>query len=228
MIFSTQYRTPGYEHWLLHEAGIHDLDQWLSDFAACDSRYLMHFYRTGEKRAFRSFWRDGAEVLIRLHDAACRFAFAGRRVHVKREVVGAGQEVLLDAPPAPRLEAAAAQDEIDAVRDDPVQHAVRNGELGPEHQRLRLRARGRSARLLRRDIRGRTDHVGLRREHAGLCRGDRIASHRRAQCIKRPARSRSPTPTARPWRRPTSPSTSPSCRRAPGCSRPVSDPARCR
>jgi hypothetical protein len=48
---------------LLHEAGIHDLDQWLSDFAACDSRYLMHFYRTGEKRAFRSFWRDGAEVL---------------------------------------------------------------------------------------------------------------------------------------------------------------------
>jgi hypothetical protein len=48
---------------LLHEAGIHDLDQWLSDFAACDSHYLMHFYRTGEKRAFRSFWRDGAEVL---------------------------------------------------------------------------------------------------------------------------------------------------------------------
>jgi hypothetical protein len=44
---------------LLHEAGIHDLDQWISDFAACDSRYLLHFYKTGEKRPFRSFWRDG-------------------------------------------------------------------------------------------------------------------------------------------------------------------------
>jgi len=44
---------------LLHDAGIHDLDQWISDFAACDIAYLMHFYRTGEKRAFRSFWRDG-------------------------------------------------------------------------------------------------------------------------------------------------------------------------
>ena len=48
---------------LLHEAGIHDLDQWISDFAACDCAYLMHFYRTGEKLAFRSFWRDGAPLL---------------------------------------------------------------------------------------------------------------------------------------------------------------------
>jgi hypothetical protein len=48
---------------LLHDAGIHDLDQWISDFAACDSRYLMHFYKTGEKRPFRSFWQDGAEVM---------------------------------------------------------------------------------------------------------------------------------------------------------------------
>ena len=45
---------------LFHEAGITDLDQWMSDFAACDSAYLMHFYRTSEKRAFRSFWNDGA------------------------------------------------------------------------------------------------------------------------------------------------------------------------
>jgi len=48
---------------LLHEVGIDDLDQWLSDFAACDIAYLMHFYRTGEKRAFRSFWKDSAQVL---------------------------------------------------------------------------------------------------------------------------------------------------------------------
>jgi hypothetical protein len=48
---------------LLHEAGVHDLDQWMSSFAACDSRYLMHFYKTGEKQAFRSFWQDDAPIL---------------------------------------------------------------------------------------------------------------------------------------------------------------------
>jgi hypothetical protein len=44
---------------LFHEAGVWDLDQWISDFAACDSAYLMHFYRTGRKLPFRSFWREG-------------------------------------------------------------------------------------------------------------------------------------------------------------------------
>ncbi|MCU1244775.1 MAG: hypothetical protein JWN02_685 [Acidobacteria bacterium] len=44
---------------LFHDAGIHDLDQWMADFAACDSGYLMHFYRTGEKRPFRTFWKVG-------------------------------------------------------------------------------------------------------------------------------------------------------------------------
>ena len=48
---------------LFHEAGVYDLDQWLADFAACDIAYLLHFYRTGEKRAFRSFWRDNAPLL---------------------------------------------------------------------------------------------------------------------------------------------------------------------
>ncbi len=47
---------------LLHECGVHDLDQWVSDFAACDVAYLMHFYRTGEKKPFRDFWRDGAAL----------------------------------------------------------------------------------------------------------------------------------------------------------------------
>jgi hypothetical protein len=51
---------------LLHEAGVHDLDQWISDFAACDSRYLMHFYKTGEKRPFRSFWQDGSPTVAPL------------------------------------------------------------------------------------------------------------------------------------------------------------------
>lgn len=48
---------------LFHDAGVRDLDQWLSDFAACDFRYLEHFYRTGEKREFRSFWQDGQPLL---------------------------------------------------------------------------------------------------------------------------------------------------------------------
>jgi hypothetical protein len=51
---------------LLHDAGVRDLDQWISDFAACDSRYLKHFYKTGEKRAFRSFWQDGTALMAPL------------------------------------------------------------------------------------------------------------------------------------------------------------------
>ncbi len=48
---------------LFHECGIHDLDQWLADFAACDFTYLRHFYATREKLAFRSFWKDGMPLL---------------------------------------------------------------------------------------------------------------------------------------------------------------------
>ena len=51
---------------LFHEAGVRDLDQWLADFAACDIAYLLHFYRTGEKRPFRAFWTDGAPRLTPL------------------------------------------------------------------------------------------------------------------------------------------------------------------
>jgi hypothetical protein len=48
---------------LFHDAGIGDLDPWVSDFAACDSAYLMHFYRTGKKLPFRSFWREGMPLI---------------------------------------------------------------------------------------------------------------------------------------------------------------------
>lgn len=51
---------------LLHDAGYRDLDQWISDFAACDLAYLMHFYKTGEKRPFRSFWVDGTPIMAAL------------------------------------------------------------------------------------------------------------------------------------------------------------------
>ena len=44
---------------LFHEIGITDMDQWLSDYAACDEAYLRHYYRTGEREEFTSFWKDG-------------------------------------------------------------------------------------------------------------------------------------------------------------------------
>lgn len=51
---------------LVHQAGIAGLDQWLSDFSACDVAYLLHFYRTAEKHPFRSFWREGSPLITPL------------------------------------------------------------------------------------------------------------------------------------------------------------------
>jgi hypothetical protein len=48
---------------LFHEAGVRELDQWLSDYSACDFAYLEHFYRTGEKPPFKTFWKNGAQLL---------------------------------------------------------------------------------------------------------------------------------------------------------------------
>jgi hypothetical protein len=44
---------------MLHQIGIVDIDRWFCDYTTCDMAYLMHYYRTGEKRAFLNFWRDG-------------------------------------------------------------------------------------------------------------------------------------------------------------------------
>jgi hypothetical protein len=49
----------GYALGLLHELGITETDQWFADYAACDAAYLRHYYVTGEKREFLSFWQDG-------------------------------------------------------------------------------------------------------------------------------------------------------------------------
>jgi len=46
---------------LFQEIGIAGMDQWLSDHSACDLAYLRHYYRTGEKRSFQSFWRENTE-----------------------------------------------------------------------------------------------------------------------------------------------------------------------
>ena len=48
---------------LFHEAGVRDCDQWLANYSACDFAYLEHFYRTREKRPFKSFWKLGAPFL---------------------------------------------------------------------------------------------------------------------------------------------------------------------
>ncbi len=56
----------GYCLGLLREAGITGLDQWISDFSTCDLRYLTHYYRTGEKLPFLSFWRDGEPLIASL------------------------------------------------------------------------------------------------------------------------------------------------------------------
>lgn len=58
-----EYEACRYSMQLFHEAGVTDLDQWLSDYSACDFRYLAHFYRTGEKPPFKSFWREGSPLL---------------------------------------------------------------------------------------------------------------------------------------------------------------------
>jgi len=44
---------------MLHQIAIADIDRWFCDYTACDMAYLLHYYRTGEKRPFQSFWRDG-------------------------------------------------------------------------------------------------------------------------------------------------------------------------
>jgi hypothetical protein len=48
---------------MLHQTGITDIDAWFSDYTACDQAYLLHFYRTGEKRDFRSFWAGNTPLI---------------------------------------------------------------------------------------------------------------------------------------------------------------------
>jgi hypothetical protein len=50
----------------LHDAGIRDLDQWFSDFAECDVKFLLNFYRTGVKREPLDFWTDGTPAVAPL------------------------------------------------------------------------------------------------------------------------------------------------------------------
>ncbi len=49
---------------LFHEAGVKDLDQWLSDYSACDFAFLIDFYRTNVKKPFKSFWKDNTPLMV--------------------------------------------------------------------------------------------------------------------------------------------------------------------
>jgi hypothetical protein len=48
---------------LFHDAGVFDLDQWLSDWAHADWGFLENFYRTGERVDFRKFFKQGTPLL---------------------------------------------------------------------------------------------------------------------------------------------------------------------
>jgi hypothetical protein len=52
-----------YSQQALHEAGVMAFDQWLADYSACDLAFLRHLYVTGERRAFRHFWRGGQPLI---------------------------------------------------------------------------------------------------------------------------------------------------------------------
>jgi hypothetical protein len=52
-----------YGQTLLHDAGVRGLDEGLADYAACDAAYLRHFYATGARGEFLSFWRPGQPLL---------------------------------------------------------------------------------------------------------------------------------------------------------------------
>ena len=67
---------------LLHEAGVEDMDGWASDWWRADFEYLVHFYKTGEKKDVRSLLKRGGESLTPLpipaftpHKFASRWSF---------------------------------------------------------------------------------------------------------------------------------------------------------
>ena len=62
-VMAYEREAAGYALTMLHEIGITDADQWFCDYTACDQTYLLHFYRTGQKRDFRSFWASNAPLI---------------------------------------------------------------------------------------------------------------------------------------------------------------------
>jgi hypothetical protein len=62
-IMEYEREAAGYALGMLYQIGITGVDQWLSDYTACDMAYLLYYYRTGGKMNFLSFWVDNTPLL---------------------------------------------------------------------------------------------------------------------------------------------------------------------
>jgi hypothetical protein len=49
---------------LLHDVGVTDLDQWISDWCHADWTFLEHFYRTGERLDVRTIYAPGCGEML--------------------------------------------------------------------------------------------------------------------------------------------------------------------
>ncbi len=62
-LYDYEHEACRYSMQLFHDAGVTDLDQWLSDYAACDFAFLIDFYKTGVKKPFKAYWQEGSALL---------------------------------------------------------------------------------------------------------------------------------------------------------------------
>jgi len=62
-IIDYEYEAARYGLALCQDASIDRIESWFSAYSACDQAYLLHFYRTGEKKDFRSFWTDNVPLV---------------------------------------------------------------------------------------------------------------------------------------------------------------------
>lgn len=58
-IFEYERDATRYSLALMHEVGLLDLDQWITDWWRADWTFLSHFYRTGEKLDVKTLLRPG-------------------------------------------------------------------------------------------------------------------------------------------------------------------------
>lgn len=66
-IYDYEKNATRYSLQLMHDAGIGDLDRWVSDWWHADWKYLKHYYRSGEKLDFKTLLKPNAgEVLTPL------------------------------------------------------------------------------------------------------------------------------------------------------------------
>jgi hypothetical protein len=61
-IMEYEREAAGYALGMFYQIGITWVDQWLSDYTACDMAYLLYYYRTGGKRNFLRFWVDNTPL----------------------------------------------------------------------------------------------------------------------------------------------------------------------